>query len=280
MRTSPVRFSGQAAWSGKTAAIRSSARMRWMGGGTLAPAGIARNRQRARRVPAPARGEHGGGQQRLREHFFDSRRPQEFEHDFERERVLLAQRDEDAVVGGGGLQFEIEAAAEALAQREAPGAIDARSERRVDHQLHAAAFVEEAFGHHAGIGGHRAERALAGRTYAMPARRPSAIEPAFVGNRAAGGDLRAQCRHLVREFARAPGRFAAPERNGRRAPCASSTRTRPCSTRRMRHEVVPSRKTSPAMLSTAKSSSTCPPSRLPAPPPPGIARYPGWRRPT
>ena len=37
MRTSPARFSGQAAWSGKTAAIRSSARMRWMGGGTLRP---------------------------------------------------------------------------------------------------------------------------------------------------------------------------------------------------------------------------------------------------
>ena len=42
------------------------------------------------------------------------------------------------------------------------------------------------------------------------------------------------------------------------APCASSTRSRPDSTRRMRHDVVPSRKTSPAMLSTAKSSSTVP----------------------
>ena len=42
------------------------------------------------------------------------------------------------------------------------------------------------------------------------------------------------------------------------APPASSTRTFPLSTRRMRHEVLPSSITSPAMLSMAKSSSTLP----------------------
>jgi hypothetical protein len=42
------------------------------------------------------------------------------------------------------------------------------------------------------------------------------------------------------------------------APPASSTRTLPLSTRRMRHEVLPSSITSPAMDSTAKSSSTEP----------------------
>ncbi len=42
------------------------------------------------------------------------------------------------------------------------------------------------------------------------------------------------------------------------APCASSTRTTPASTRRIRHEFVPSRKMSPAMLSIAKSSSSVP----------------------
>ena len=53
---------------------------------------------------------------------------------------------------------------------------------------------------------------------------------------------------------------ASPFQNGIEgaAPCASSTRTRPGSTRRIRHEVVPSKKTSPAMLSTAKSSSSVP----------------------
>ena len=44
------------------------------------------------------------------------------------------------------------------------------------------------------------------------------------------------------------------------APCASSTSTRPDlpSTRRMRHEVLPSNMMSPALLSTAKSSSSVP----------------------
>ncbi len=53
---------------------------------------------------------------------------------------------------------------------------------------------------------------------------------------------------------------ASPSQNGMpgAAPPASSTRTTPDSMRRMRQEVLPSRKTSPAMLSTAKSSSTCP----------------------
>ena len=41
-------------------------------------------------------------------------------------------------------------------------------------------------------------------------------------------------------------------------PRASSTRTRPGSTLRMRHEVLPSWKMSPAMLSIAKSSLTEP----------------------
>jgi hypothetical protein len=53
---------------------------------------------------------------------------------------------------------------------------------------------------------------------------------------------------------------ASPFQNGTDggAPCASSTRTRPGSTRLIRQEVVPSRNTSPARLSTAKSSSTVP----------------------
>ena len=53
---------------------------------------------------------------------------------------------------------------------------------------------------------------------------------------------------------------ASPRQNGivGAAPWASSTRTRPASTRRIRQEVVPSRNTSPARLSTAKSSSSVP----------------------
>ena len=51
-----------------------------------------------------------------------------------------------------------------------------------------------------------------------------------------------------------------PSQNGMvdGAPAASSTRTLPLSTRRMRQELLPSRITSPAMDSMAKSSSSVP----------------------
>ncbi len=67
-------------------------------------------------------------------------------HVGERETVLLGQCDVQAIVGGRGLQFEIEAAAEALAQSQAPGLVDASAEGSVNHQLHAAAFVKETLG--------------------------------------------------------------------------------------------------------------------------------------
>ena len=53
---------------------------------------------------------------------------------------------------------------------------------------------------------------------------------------------------------------ASPSQNGTDggAPWASTTRTTPGSTRRIRHEVVPSRNTSPAMDSIAQSSFTVP----------------------
>ena len=73
---------------------------------------------------------------------------QHLEDRLEREAVLRAEREQDAVVGGRGLQLEVEAAAEALAQRQAPGAVDAAAEGRVDDELHAARLVEEALGDH------------------------------------------------------------------------------------------------------------------------------------
>ena len=53
---------------------------------------------------------------------------------------------------------------------------------------------------------------------------------------------------------------ASPSQNGivGGAPCAFCTRTIPFDTRRIRHDVVPSRKTSPAIASIAKSSPTEP----------------------
>ncbi len=79
----------------------------------------------------------------------------------ERKAVLLAERNIQAVVRGGGLQFEIERAAETLSQRESPGFVDASAEGRVDHELHAAAFVEETLGDDRVLRGHRAEHGAA-----------------------------------------------------------------------------------------------------------------------
>ena len=78
-------------------------------------------------------------------------RPDHGEDALQREAVLLAERQHDAVVGGGGLQLEVEADAEALAQREPEGPVDAPAERRVHDELHAARLVEEALGDDGGV---------------------------------------------------------------------------------------------------------------------------------
>ena len=125
------------------------------------PAGEAQDGERARRVPSPAHFEHRRRQHRLRQHLFDGFLAQELEDELERKAVLIAERDDDAVVGRGRLQLEVERAAEALAQRESPRSVDARAERRVQHELHAAPFVEESFGDDGVDAGQRAERGRA-----------------------------------------------------------------------------------------------------------------------
>src|SRR5712692_8061493 len=80
----------------------------------------------------------------------------------QRKAVLLAERDIQAVVRRGCLQLEIERAAEAFAQSQAPSFVDARAKRGVDDQLYAAAFVEEALGDYGGLGGNGAEHRATG----------------------------------------------------------------------------------------------------------------------
>ena len=53
------------------------------------------------------------------------------------------QREQDIVVGRGGLQLEIELAAKALAQRKPPGPVDPASIGRMNDELHAAGFVKK-----------------------------------------------------------------------------------------------------------------------------------------
>ena len=80
----------------------------------------------------------------------------------EGEAVLLGEGDVDAVVGGGGLELEVEAAAEAFAEGEAEGFVDAAAEGGVEDELHAAAVVEETLGDDGGFGGDGSEGGAAG----------------------------------------------------------------------------------------------------------------------
>src|SRR5262245_59161734 len=57
--------------------------------------------------------------------------------------MLWAERQQQRIFGGGGLQFEIELTAEAFSKRERPRLVDAAAKRRMEDELHAAGFVEE-----------------------------------------------------------------------------------------------------------------------------------------
>ncbi len=74
----------------------------------------------------------------------------------------LAERENNGVLGHRGLEFEVELAAEALAESEAPGAVDAAAERAVHDQLLAAGLVEETLQHQRVLGRQHAEHALGG----------------------------------------------------------------------------------------------------------------------
>src|SRR5690348_7527816 len=88
---------------------------------------------------------------------------QETENVGERKTVLLAERDVQSVVGGGSLEFKVEGTAKTFAESEPPGFVDACSEGRVDDELHAAAFVEEALGDDRCLRGDRTEQRAAGQ---------------------------------------------------------------------------------------------------------------------
>ena len=117
-------------------------------------------------------------------------------------RVLLGQRDVDAVVGRGGLQLEVEAAAEALAQRQAPGLVDAAAEGRVQDQLHAAALVEEALGDDGVLRRHRAEHRAAVDDVGDELQRGGAAQMPQLVHAA----MRCMWRHRVLRRGCAPGR--------------------------------------------------------------------------
>ena len=120
--------------------------------------GEARQRQRGHRIPAPARGEQRRVEQGLNQHMLGGVRVQVMRHFLQRKAVAGRQRQHDRVLGRRRLQLEVELAAEALAQRQPPRAVDAAAPRRVDHQLGAAGFVEEALQHQRVLARQHAER--------------------------------------------------------------------------------------------------------------------------
>ena len=99
--------------------------------------GVADELEGAGGGPTPAVFEDGRGDGGLFEEFLGGVLGEELEDVGEGEGVLLGEGDVDAVVGGGGLELEVEATAEALAEGEAPGLVDAAAEGGVEDELHA-----------------------------------------------------------------------------------------------------------------------------------------------
>ena len=136
------------------------------------------------------------------------------------------EREHDAVLECGGLELEVELAAEALAQREAPGPVDARAEGRVDDEVGVAHVVEEALEHDGVERRQRPERRLAGGEVLGELRGRDCVELLLVAQprlepfRPAVGErperVCAQARDRRGELVAARRRLADPERQRRR----------------------------------------------------------------
>ena len=127
----------------------------------LAVAKTAHGERRAR-VPAPVDAEQRRVEHGLRQHVAHGVAVQVVHDLLEREAVHGAERQHDRVLERGGLQLEVEASAKALAQRQAPRAVDARAERRMHDEVRVAGLVEEALEHDALRRRQHAERGLRG----------------------------------------------------------------------------------------------------------------------
>ena len=166
-------------------------------------------------------------EQRLHEHVERGRRVQVARDLVEREAVAGREREDDRVLGRRGLELEVEAAAEALPQRQAPGAVEAAAERRVDDELHAAgASKKRSMTMRCCVGSAPRAASGAGEVVDDLARRlvveadrrerSAAIAPRAPSRAMPRADLLAQPRHRERQLVAAPRRLAEPERDARR----------------------------------------------------------------
>src|SRR5882762_6985517 len=74
--------------------------------------------------------------------------------------MLGAQRNDNRVISGRGLELEIERSTKTFSQRQAPGAIDSVAEWRMQDKLHSARFIEEPLHHQSLLGRNCAKRAI------------------------------------------------------------------------------------------------------------------------
>ena len=107
------------------------------------PALKAPERQGADRIPAPAHGEHGRGEQGLHQEIAQCRGVQVFDGVLQGEALRAAQGQDDRVLGRSGLQLEIEGPAEPLPERQSPAPIHPATVGRVNDELHAPGLVEK-----------------------------------------------------------------------------------------------------------------------------------------
>ncbi len=202
--------------------------------GDALPLGEAEELQAAAGGPAPAGFEDRGGDGGLFEQLLGGVFGEELEDVGEGEAVLLGEGDVDAVVGGSGLELEVEASAEALAEGEAEGLVDAAAEGSVEDELHAAAIVEEALGDDGGLGWHGSEDGSAGDDVGDELLGSGGADSALIYKPlcgggyfglswrdiargdvgGAGGDMLAEFAYSVGEGGGALGSFAKPEGEG------------------------------------------------------------------
>src|ERR1041384_644241 len=74
--------------------------------------------------------------------------------------MLCSKRDDDRLVGGRGLELEIERSTKTFSEGETPSAIDSISEWRMQNKLHSARFVEEPLHHERLLRRNRSKRAI------------------------------------------------------------------------------------------------------------------------
>src|SRR5215469_17735340 len=86
---------------------------------------------------------------------------QEMKNIRQRKTMLLAQRNVQTVIRSGRLQLKIERPAKSLSQCQSPRLIDPPAERRVDHQLHAAALIKKSLRDDLALRWHRSQNRAA-----------------------------------------------------------------------------------------------------------------------